>query len=168
MRPTWAARPALARPLGTWPEDAASFRDLNVGPSHLVRFVEADYVLYALKELPSRIADKEYRVLRDLQIREPRRPGVGLVDQPDTGNSILVTEYLEHSWQFRRLFRRLPRELVKHRERLLDAIAGLLVDLHREGCTGATARCPTPCSSATASCSRRSWSTPRPARSTWS
>ncbi|HET9560351.1 MAG TPA: DUF4032 domain-containing protein, partial [Actinomycetota bacterium] len=32
-----------------------------------------------------------------------------------------------------RLFRRLPRELVKHRERLLDAIAGLLVDLHREG-----------------------------------
>ena len=58
---------------------------------------------------------------------------VGLVDQPDTGNSILVTEYLEHSWQFRRLFRRLPRELVKHRERLLDAIAGLLVDLHREG-----------------------------------
>ena len=122
-------------PLEKWPEDAASFRDLNVGPSrHLVRFVEADYVLYALKELPSRIADKEYRVLRDLEVRElPAVRPVGLVDQPDTGNSILVTEYLEHSWQFRRLFRRLPRELVKHRERLLDAIAGLLVDLHREG-----------------------------------
>jgi tRNA A-37 threonylcarbamoyl transferase component Bud32 len=122
-------------PLEKWPEDAASFRDLNVGPSrHLVRFVEADYVLYALKELPSRIAEKEYRVLRDLEIRElPAVLPVGLVDQPDTGNSILVTEYLEHSWQFRRLFRRLPRELVKHRERLLDAIAGLLVDLHRAG-----------------------------------
>jgi tRNA A-37 threonylcarbamoyl transferase component Bud32 len=122
-------------PLATWPEDAASFRELNVGPSrHLVRFVEADYVLYALKELPSRIADKEYRVLRDLEIRElPAVRPVGLVEQPDTGNSILVTEYLEHSWQFRRLFRRLPRELVKHRERLLDAIAGLLVDLHRAG-----------------------------------
>jgi tRNA A-37 threonylcarbamoyl transferase component Bud32 len=122
-------------PLATWPEDAASFRELNVGPSrHLVRFVEADYVLYALKELPSRIADKEYRVLRDLELRElPAVRPVGLVEQPDTGNSILVTEYLEHSWQFRRLFRRLPRELVKHRERLLDAIAGLLVDLHRAG-----------------------------------
>src|SRR5512132_3336941 len=107
-------------PLGKWPEDAADFRDLNVGPSrHLVRFVEADYVLYALKELPTRIADKEYRVLRDLEVRElPAVRPVGLVDQPDTGNSILVTEYLEHSWQFRRLF---------------DAIAGLLVDLHREG-----------------------------------
>jgi tRNA A-37 threonylcarbamoyl transferase component Bud32 len=122
-------------PLEKWPEDSASFRDLNVGPSrHLVRFVEADYILYALKELPSRIADKEYRVLRDLEVRElPAVRPVGLVDQPDAGNSILVTEYLEHSWQFRRLFRRLPRELVKHRERLLDAIAGLLVDLHREG-----------------------------------
>jgi tRNA A-37 threonylcarbamoyl transferase component Bud32 len=135
-----AASPALISlpwldPLEKWPEDAANFRDLNVGPSrHLVRFVEADYVLYALKELPSRIADKEYRVLRDLEIRElPAVRPVGLVDQPDTGNSILVTEYLEHSWQFRRLFRRLPRELVKHRERLLDAIAGLLVDLHRAG-----------------------------------
>jgi Domain of unknown function (DUF4032) len=58
---------------------------------------------------------------------------IGLVDQADTGNSILVTEYLAHSWQFRRLFRRLPRELVKHRDRLLDALAGLLVDLHRAG-----------------------------------
>jgi hypothetical protein len=58
---------------------------------------------------------------------------IGLVDQADTGNSILVTEYLAHSWQFRRLFRRLPRELVKHRERLLDALASLLVDLHRAG-----------------------------------
>ena len=122
-------------PLEKWPEDAASFRDLNVGPSrHLVRFVEADYVLYALKELPTRIADKEYRVLRELEIRElPAVRPVGLVEQPGTGNSILVTEYLEHSWQFRRLFRRLPRELIKHRERLLDAIAGLLVDLHRAG-----------------------------------
>jgi len=67
-------------PLGTWPEDAADFRDLNVGPSrHLVRFVEADYVLYALKELPTRTADKEYRVLRDLEVRElpAVRPGGG-------------------------------------------------------------------------------------------
>jgi tRNA A-37 threonylcarbamoyl transferase component Bud32 len=80
------------------------------------------------------VADKEYRVLRDLELRElPAVSPIGLVDQADTGNSILVTEYLVHSWQFRRLFRRLPRELVKHRERLLDALASLLVDLHRAG-----------------------------------
>ena len=86
-------------PLAGWSPDKVAFRPLPVGPSrHLVRFVEADFVLSALKELPTRIADKEYRVLRDLEIRElPAVRPVGLVDQPDTGNSILVTEYLEHS-----------------------------------------------------------------------
>jgi tRNA A-37 threonylcarbamoyl transferase component Bud32 len=135
-----AASPGLIalpwlEPLGQWPPEAADFRELDVGPSrHLVRFVQADGVTYALKELPGRVADKEYRVLRDLDVRElPAVRPIGLVDQADTGNSILVTEYLAHSWQFRRLFRRLPRELVKHRERLLDALASLLVDLHRAG-----------------------------------
>ena len=135
-----AASPGLIalpwlEPLGQWPPESADFRDLDVGPSrHLVRFVDADGVTYALKELPARVADKEYRVLRDLELRElPAVRPIGLVDQADTGNSILVTEYLAHSWQFRRLFRRLPRELVKHRERLLDALASLLVDLHRAG-----------------------------------
>jgi tRNA A-37 threonylcarbamoyl transferase component Bud32 len=135
-----AASPGLIalpwlEPLGQWPPESADFRDLDVGPSrHLVRFVDADGVTYALKELPARVADKEYRVLRDLELRElPAVRPIGLVDQTDTGNSILVTEYLAHSWQFRRLFRRLPRELVKHRERLLDALASLLVDLHRAG-----------------------------------
>jgi tRNA A-37 threonylcarbamoyl transferase component Bud32 len=135
-----AASPGLIalpwlEPLGQWPPESADFRELDVGPSrHLVRFVNADGVTYALKELPARVADKEYRVLRDLEARElPAVRPIGLVDQPDTGNSILVTEYLAHSWQFRRLFRRLPRELVKHRERLLDALASLLVDLHRAG-----------------------------------
>src|SRR5215218_9551982 len=135
-----AASPGLIalpwlEPLGQWPPDAADFRELDVGPSrHLVRFVQADAVTYALKELPARVADKEYRVLRDLELRElPAVSPIGLVDQADTGNSVLVTQYLVHSWQFRRLFRRLPRELVKHRERLLDAMASLLVDLHRHG-----------------------------------
>jgi tRNA A-37 threonylcarbamoyl transferase component Bud32 len=135
-----AASPGLIalpwlEPLGEWSPDAADFRELDVGPSrHLVRFVHADGVTYALKELPDRVADKEYRVLRDLEARELAAVHpIGLVDQPDTGNSILVTEFLTHSWQFRRLFRRLPRGLVKHRERLLDALASLLVDLHRGG-----------------------------------
>jgi tRNA A-37 threonylcarbamoyl transferase component Bud32 len=135
-----AASPGLIalpwlEPLGQWPPDAADFRKLDVGPSrHLVRFVEADGVTYALKELPARVAGKEYRVLRDLELRDlPAVRPIGLVDQQDTQNSILVTEYLSHSWQFRRLFRRLPRALVKHRERLLDALAMLLVDLHRAG-----------------------------------
>jgi uncharacterized protein DUF4032/lipopolysaccharide kinase (Kdo/WaaP) family protein len=121
-------------PLAEWPPDAADFRDLPVGPSrHVVRFVQADGVLYALKELPTRVAGKEYRVLRELEARQlPAVRVAGLVDQPEGGNSILVTEYLTNSWQYRRLFQRLPRK-AKHRDRLLDAMAGLLVDLHRRG-----------------------------------
>src|ERR671922_2549626 len=106
-----AASPGLIalpwlEPLCQWPPEAVDFRELDVGPSrHLVRFVRADGVTYALKELPARVADKEYRVLRDLELRElPAVSPIGLVDQADTGNSILVTEYLAHSWQFRRLF----------------------------------------------------------------
>ena len=123
------------RPLGEWTKEQAALRALPIGPSrHLVRFAEADGVLYALKELPSRVAAKEYRVLRILEGRElPAVRPVGLVDQADGGNSILVTEYLPHAWQYRRLFQRLPRTLGRHRERLLDAMAGLLVDLHRAG-----------------------------------
>jgi len=121
-------------PLETWPPEAAEFRDLPVGPSrHTVRFVVADGVLYALKELPTRLARKEYQVLRELEARMlPAVEVVGLVEQPTGGNSILVTEYLSNSWQYRRLFQRLPR-LARHRERLLDAMAILLVDLHRAG-----------------------------------
>lgn len=115
-------------PLVTWSPEVAEFRELPVGPSrHTVRFLQADGVLYALKELPTRVARKEYRVLRDLEARMlPAVQVVGLVEQPAGGNSILVTEFLTRSWQYRRLFQRLPR-LARHRDRLLDAMAMLLV-----------------------------------------
>ncbi|HZD02617.1 MAG TPA: DUF4032 domain-containing protein [Actinomycetes bacterium] len=121
-------------PLETWRPNTADLRQIHVGPSrHTVRFVQADGVLYALKELPVRTAGKEYRVLRELEARElPAVQAVGVVEQPSTGNSILVSEFLPHSWQYRRLFQRLPARS-KPRERLLDAMASLLVDLHRAG-----------------------------------
>ena len=50
-----------------------------------------------------------------------------------TGNAILVTEYLQHSLQFRRLLSRFPLGPGPYRDRLLDAMAWLLVDLHRGG-----------------------------------
>ena len=52
--------------LGEWDATEAPLRDIPVGPSrHLVRFVETDERLWALKQLPQRIAGKEYAVLRD-------------------------------------------------------------------------------------------------------
>ncbi|HEY6597110.1 MAG TPA: DUF4032 domain-containing protein [Asanoa sp.] len=122
-------------PLGEWDATEVPLRDVPVGPSrHLVRFVETDGARWALKEMPVRIAQKEYAVLRDLEARSlPAVRAAGLVMQPHEDTAILVTRYLERSWQYRRLLMRMPPDLTAHRERLLDAMAGLLVDLHRNG-----------------------------------
>ena len=128
------------RPLVEWDATTLPLRDVPVGPSrHLVRFVETDGRYWALKELPERIARREYAVLRDLEgMGLPSVRAAGLVVQPSgtpylEGNAILVTRYLDRSWQYRRLFMRLPPNRARHRARLFDAMAGLLVDLHRNG-----------------------------------
>jgi hypothetical protein len=58
---------------------------------------------------------------------------IGIAERPDEGSAILVTEFLRHSLQYRRLLMRVPLEPGGYRDRLLDAMAGLLVDLHRAG-----------------------------------
>jgi len=132
------------RPLREWDATEVPLRDIPVGPSrHLVRFVETDGQLWALKQLPERTAAKEYAVLRELEAMGlPAVRAAGLVLQPEPAadefgrqenNAVLVTHYLSQSWQFRRLFLRLPPNRPKHRARLLDAMASLLVELHRHG-----------------------------------
>ena len=121
--------------MSQWNVPDVPLRDIAVGPSrHLVKFVDADGALWAVKDMPPRVAAKEYDVLRRLE--EMGLPAVrpaGLVVQPEFETAILVTRYLEGSWQYRRLFMRLPPDQPKHRARLLDGMAGLLVELHRHG-----------------------------------
>jgi len=121
--------------LGKWPDPEHHFRELPVGPSrHLVRFLTYGGIVYALKELPEEVAEREFEVLRHLE--EARLPGVravGLAMRPDRGDAILVTEYLRHSMQYRRLLMRFRPMTSAYRDRLLDAMALLLVDLHRGG-----------------------------------
>ncbi len=122
-------------PLGEWDAAVVEFRDIAVGLSrHLVRFVEADGRLWALKELPRRTALHEYTMLRELEQRSMTAVrAAGLVIQPFDDTAILVTHFLERSWQYRRLLLRVPFTSTAHRARLFDAVAGLLVDLHRNG-----------------------------------
>ncbi len=90
--------------------------------------------LYALKEEPSEIAQREYEVLRRLEAAElPAVTPVGLSESPERSEGILVTRYLAHSLQYRRLLMRLGTGSEAYRDRLLDAMASLLVDLHRGG-----------------------------------
>jgi hypothetical protein len=122
------------RPLASWP-DTLPFRELPVGPSrHLVRFLEIDGSLLALKEEPLRVAESEYAVLAHLErVGLPAVKPIGIASQPAADSAILVTEYLAHSLQFRRLLARFPLGPGSYRGRLLDAMAWLLVDLHRGG-----------------------------------
>lgn len=122
-------------PLDEWDPTTVAFRDIPVGPSrHLVRFVEADDRLWALKEMPRRTALREYDNLRELEARALAAVRTaGVVVQPRGDNAILVTHFLERSWQYRRLLMRVPASMTVHRQRLFDAMAVLLVDLHRSG-----------------------------------
>ena len=126
------------RPLATWTESDLSrfrIRELPVGPSrHLVRFLATDQRTYALKEEPVEVAAAEFAVLRHLErLGLPAVTAVGLAEAPDRQSTILVTEYLEFSIQYRRLLMRFPLGPGPYRDRLLDAMAWLLVDLHRVG-----------------------------------
>jgi hypothetical protein len=122
-------------PLADWSTADLAFRELPVGPSrHLVRFLVADGVLYALKELPISVGRIEYEVLLRLETAGlPAVSPAGIAEAPQRGSAILVTQYLAHSLQYRRLLMRLPPGPSRVRERLLDAMAFLLVDLHRNG-----------------------------------
>lgn len=58
---------------------------------------------------------------------------MGLAEQSVGDEAILATEYLRYSIQYRRLLMRFPLGPGPYRDRLLDAMASLLVDLHRAG-----------------------------------
>lgn len=80
------------------------------------------------------MARREYEALLHMeQVGLPAVRAVGIAERLEEGNAVLVTEYLRHSLQYRRLLRRVPLEPGGYRDRLLDAMAGLLVDLHRAG-----------------------------------
>ena len=122
-------------PLGEWFGDRLAFRHVPVGPSrHLVRFLVSSGVLYALKELPITVARSEYEVLLHLEnLGLPTVEAAGVAEAPARDSAILVTKFLPHSLQYRRLMMRLPPGPRSYRDRLLDAMAFLLVDLHRSG-----------------------------------
>ncbi len=123
------------QPLERWQAEGVAFRELRIGPSrHLVRFLDSGLTVYALKEEPLDIARAEFDVLRRLEDTGlPAVATIGLSESPQRRTGILVTEYLRHSLQYRRLLMRVQRGPSAHRERLLDAMAWLLAELHRAG-----------------------------------
>jgi hypothetical protein len=115
---------------------------------HVVRFLVYDDAVYALKELPARVANREYRMLRGMAqeglpvvevVGVARRSGMDVPDAPL--EDVLITRYLDYSLPYRTLFshRRAQdaslasSEADQLRPRLIDALAILLVRIHLEG-----------------------------------
>jgi hypothetical protein len=100
---------------------------------HVVRFVDYDGALYALKELPRRYAEREYRLLRRLEEEEmPVVEVVGVVTaRGEDLDAVLITRHLEYSIPYRALFSDgAPDDL---RGTLICALSELLVRLHLAG-----------------------------------
>jgi len=123
--------------LAEWPRSTPRSIELARGLSrHEVQFVSyGETSAYAFKELPEGLAEKEYALLLDMRTRNlPSVEPVGhaLAARSDgTQASLLITRYLDGSHPYRVLF--LSPGLERYRERLLDAMAGLLVQLHLAG-----------------------------------
>jgi hypothetical protein len=100
---------------------------------HVVRFVEYDGALYALKELPERPARREWTLLRRLEDQGlPVVEAVGIVTgRVDDLDAILITRHLEFSLPYRALFSRAA--IPDLRTHLLNALVELLVRLHLRG-----------------------------------
>ena len=113
---------------------------------HVVRFVRYGEAIYALKELPTRLAEREYRLLAELdRLLIPVVEVAALVTGRGTGRvaggprgarseleAVLITRHLDFSLPYRRALQT-GSELGGSADRLLDALVNLLVRLHVVG-----------------------------------
>jgi hypothetical protein len=121
-------------PLTDW--DSERLVEVARGISrHVVRFVNYEGRLYAIKELPREFAEREYGLLRHLAEEAlPVVEAVAVVSDQIPGDpqtAALITRHLDFSLPYRTLFS--GRSIPDLRNRLLDALAHLLVRLHLHG-----------------------------------
>jgi hypothetical protein len=100
---------------------------------HVVRFVDYDGRIYALKELPERIARREYSLLRRLAEESVNVvEAAGIVLGRSGGlDAVLITRHLDFSLPYRSLFS--TRGIADLGPNLLDGLAQLLARLHLVG-----------------------------------
>jgi hypothetical protein len=105
---------------------------------HVVRFVAFGDEIYAIKELPRRVARHEYEILRSLENRVgPVAQAAGLVDRSwmaadREASAAVITRYVKFTFTYRELIS--GGNFGPRRRQMLDAVAGLLVELHLAGC----------------------------------
>jgi hypothetical protein len=120
-------------PLEDW-QDERLLEVVHRGISrHVVRFVEVDGLVYALKEIDERLARREYRLLGELeQMGMPAVSVLGAcVERPDELDAVLVTRFLDYSMSYRYVFSHGHTD--QPTDQLVDAMVELLARLHLAG-----------------------------------
>lgn len=123
-------------PLENWPDDTITALPKGIS-RHIVRFVQLDGYVIAIKETTDEMAQGEYEMLRNLQkidvpCVEPVAVIQGRTDPEGTPlPSALVTRHLKFSMPFRALYSTTLRP--ETAQRLVDSLALLLVRLHNVG-----------------------------------
>ena len=101
---------------------------------HVVRMVEGQ-ISYVVKEIPDLLAEREWRLLRELaEAGLPTAEVIGVVTgRDDDADGLLITRHLDFSLPYRTLLSGRGLRIPYLGERMLDALAGLLVRLHLAG-----------------------------------
>lgn len=102
---------------------------------HVVRLVESSEITYVVKELPDPLAEREWRLLRELSDAGlPTAEVVGVVtEREEDADGLLITRYIDYSLPYRVVLSGRGLQIPYLGERVLDALAGLLVRLHLAG-----------------------------------
>ena len=102
---------------------------------HVVRLIELGDVSYVIKELPNHLVEREYRLLH--QLKDDGLPTAEVVaavtGKADNVDGMLITRHLDYSIPYRTLLSGRGLTIPYLGERVLDAMAGLLVRLHLAG-----------------------------------
>ena len=102
---------------------------------HVVRLIELGDVSYVIKELPNHLVEREYRLLH--QLEDDGLPTAEVVaavtGKADNVDGMLITRHLDYSIPYRTLLSGRGLTIPYLGERVLDAMAGLLVRLHLAG-----------------------------------
>lgn len=125
-----------SRPISEWTSDRLVEMPTGIH-RHEVVFVAYREGVYAIKEIPPRLARHEYETLRALETRTRHAAiAVGHVERPWVDSDrecagAVITQYVSHAFPYRSLISGIG--FGSRRDTLLDAFAGLLVELHLNG-----------------------------------
>jgi hypothetical protein len=101
---------------------------------HVVKLVEVNGVSYVVKELPDHLANREYRLLKEIaESGLPTAEMVAVVTDRAAGEGLVVTRHLDYALPYRSLLMGRGLKIPYLGDRLLDALVVLLARIHLAG-----------------------------------